>query len=176
MRRLLLLGGILALAGCATAETASTPALTALAVLRDKDGKQVGTATLRETGGGVRILVTAHPLPPGPKAVHIHEAGECKAPDFVSAGGHFNPGGKKHGRRNPDGPHAGDLPNMTVGPDRAGELETTTAAVTLREGAPNSVFQPRATAVVIHAGPDDDVTDPAGNAGARIACGTIVRQ
>ena len=117
MRRCLrLLGAVLILGGCATAATDAP--LRAQTVLRDKSGQQVGSATLTEGTDGVRIRVTASHLPPGPKGVHVHAVGTCDPPDFVSAGAHFNPTGRKHGRLNPDGSHAGDLPNLVI--DAAG--------------------------------------------------------
>ena len=98
-------------------------------------------------------------------APHIHAVGTCEPPAFASAGGHFNPGNKKHGHKNPEGAHAGDLPNLTVGADGAGRLEATAAGVTLKDIA--------GLALVVHADPDDEKTDPTGNSGARVACGVI---
>ena len=120
----------------------------------------------------VKIALEVEKLPPGPHGFHIHAVGRCDPPDFASAGAHFNPEGKKHGLKNPEGPHAGDLSNLVVGPDGTAKATASAPRVTLGAG-PNSVFQPGGTALVIHAAPDDDVTDPAGNSGARIACGVI---
>jgi Cu-Zn family superoxide dismutase len=160
--------------GCA-ALTQPTPGTNAAtAELRNAQGQVVGTATLAEVSGGVRVLVDAKGLPPGPKGVHIHAVGKCEPPDFASAGGHFNPGGKKHGFDSPEGPHAGDLPNMTVGADAVGRLESMNERITLAAG-PNPVLDADGSALVIHADPDDFRTDPAGNSGARVACGVIVR-
>src|SRR6266850_1447074 len=101
------------LAGCASAP-ADRGSLSAEAMLKDKDGKQVGVATFIETPEGVRLAVTGYRLPPGGHGLHIHAVGLCEPPEFTSAGAHFNPGNKQHGRSNPAGAHAGDLPNLVV--------------------------------------------------------------
>jgi Cu-Zn family superoxide dismutase len=163
----------LVLAGCAG--LAPAPAVDpAAARLLDAAGREVGTAMLTQVGAAVRVVVTVQGLPPGPHAVHVHEVGRCEAPGFDSAGGHFNPHGRQHGALNPLGMHAGDLPNLTVRPDGTGRLEAATEALTLAAGA-TSVFDPDGSALVVHAGPDDFRTDPAGNSGPRIACGVIER-
>ena len=105
--------------------------------------------------------------------MHVHTVGKCDAPDFTSAGGHFNPTAKKHGLLNPDGPHAGDLPEISVPSSGSGTLETTTNRISLTAGA-TSLFDADGSAFVIHGGHDDQVTDPTGNSGARLACGVIV--
>lgn len=139
----------------------------------DAQGKEVGKATLVESDG-VTITADFSGLPPGVHAMHIHTVGECHGPDFKSAGAHFNPFEKKHGLENPEGPHAGDLPNFEVKEDGTAHVEVTAKSVTLGEGK-NSLFQPGGTCLVVHEKPDDHKTDPAGNAGARIACGVIVK-
>jgi Cu-Zn family superoxide dismutase len=162
------------LAGCA-ALTPAKPANTATAELRDPEGRPAGSATLTEVPGGVRVVVEAKGMPPGPHGVHIHEVGKCEGPQFTSAGSHFNPDKKQHGTMNPQGPHAGDLPNLTIGPDGSGRLEVTTPRIALAPSV-TSVFDADGSAIVVHAGPDDLKTDPTGNSGGRIACGEIVKK
>lgn len=152
----------------------SKTAATAKADLANSQGAHVGTATLKETAQGVRVALDVANLPPGVHGFHLHAVGKCEAPDFKSAGGHFNPEGKLHGLENPAGHHAGDLQNLTVGAQGKAKVKVVVPGVTLREGA-NSLFHPEGTAIVIHASPDDMKTDPAGNAGARIACGVITK-
>ena len=148
------------------------PSERATAELKDKDGKSVGVASFTEEGGGVRVRLEVKGLSAGLHAVHIHAVGKCETPGFASAGGHFNPGQKKHGHKNPDGAHAGDLPNMLVAKDGLGRFEALTDAVTLRSGS-SSVFDADGSALIVHVGIDDHVTDPTGNAGDRAACGVI---
>lgn len=147
---------------------------TAGADLANGQGQKVGSAELAETPAGVKIAVAVSGLSPGLHGFHIHAVGKCEGPDFKTAGGHFNPYGKKHGLKNPEGAHAGDMQNLEVGADGSGKAEVLDKQVTLGEGA-NSLFHEGGTAIVIHASPDDDMTDPAGNAGARIACGIVTK-
>lgn len=144
----------------------------ATAEVRDAANRVVGQATLTEVSGGVRIVLEATGLPAGAHGVHLHAVGTCEPPAFASAGDHFNPTNKAHGLLNPSGPHAGDLPNLTIDADGKGRLETFTERITLGSGAA-SVFDDDGTALVIHAAPDDFQTDPSGNTGPRIACGKI---
>ena len=160
-------------AGCASTRVSADN--TARAELRNAGGQVVGTATLTQVGGAVRIVLEAHGLPAGVKGVHIHAVGRCDPPDFTSAGSHFNPQGRQHGALNAQGPHAGDLPNLTIGADGKGRLESTSQLVTLQTG-PSSVFDADGSALVVHAAPDDFRTDPTGNSGARIACGVISKK
>jgi len=135
-------------------------------------GQKIGTAKIVPSHGGVRINLDVSQLPPGVHGVHIHAVGKCEGPDFKSAGGHLNPESKKHGKDNPEGPHAGDLLNITVGSNGSAKTSLVSASVTLGDG-PNSLFHDGGTAIVIHEKEDDYKTDPSGNSGARIACGVI---
>jgi superoxide dismutase, Cu-Zn family len=160
------------LAGCAGMQPAGDTA--ANVDLRNASGATVGTASLTQVGNVVRIVLDAKGLPPGLHAVHIHAVGKCDPPDFNSAGGHFNPTGKQHGALNPQGSHAGDLPNLNVGVDGNGRLETAIEQITLAAGT-SSVWDADGSALVVHAAPDDFKTDPTGNSGARVACGLITK-
>ena len=140
--------------------------------ISDAKGKSVGTAKLSADPGGVKIALAVKGLSPGDHAIHIHEAAKCDAPDFKSAGPHFNPEHKKHGTANPEGAHAGDMPNFVVDAKGASAATVVAPGVTLDEG-PHSVFTNGGTALVIHDKADDLKTDPAGAAGDRIACGLI---
>jgi Cu-Zn family superoxide dismutase len=160
------------LAGCAAMQPSTDT--TATADLRNASGQSVGTAQLTQVGNVVRIVLDARGVPPGLHGVHIHAVGKCDPPDFTSAGPHFNPTGKQHGALNPQGSHAGDLPNLNVAADGSGRLETATEQITLGTGA-TSVWDADGSALVVHAAPDDFKTDPTGNSGARIACGVITK-
>ena len=157
-----------------TTAACETKAESARATLHDAQGQEVGKATLEETPNGVLIALDVSNIPAGPHAFHIHAVGKCEPP-FKSAGGHFNPAHKQHGIENPKGMHAGDSPNLHV--PASGKLETEVLAteVTLAGGKDNSLFDEDGSALVIHAGPDDYRSDPAGAAGPRIACGVITK-
>jgi Cu-Zn family superoxide dismutase len=135
-------------------------------------GQQIGTAKIVAAKQGVKIEVHVSQLPPGIHGIHIHNIGACEAPDFTSAGPHLNPSTKKHGKDNPEGPHAGDLLNIEVKEDGTAKATLLDTMATLGDG-PNSIFHDGGTAIVIHAKEDDYKTDPAGNSGPRIACGII---
>ena len=146
----------------------------ARADLKNANGKIVGTATLRQTREGVSISIQIMDLAPGLHAVHIHSIGQCEGPAFASAGGHFNPLNMKHGLKSPDGPHAGDLPDLYVNKDRKGRYQVLIQTVTLDAGK-LSIDDTDGKSIVIHATADDNLTDPAGSSGDRIACAVIAK-
>lgn len=136
------------------------------------DGSQLGTVLLQEEPSGVMLSLEVAGMEPGMSAVHLHEKGDCSASDFTSAGGHWNPEGNQHGRDNPQGAHLGDLANIVIGEDGSGESRYLLAGASL-SGNPPMIDDADGTALVIHAGPDDYQTDPAGDAGARVACAVV---
>src|SRR5215813_10759306 len=142
--------------------------------IKNAEGKTIGTASLRGTKDGVVLTINVNGLPEGLHAVHVHSVGKCEGPAFTSAGPHFNPLNKKHGLENAAGPHAGDLPDMYVEKNGAGRYEVLLDGITLGPGE-TSIFDADGSAIVIHMTADDNVTDPTGNSGDRIACGVITR-
>lgn len=171
----LLVLGALAASACATAAPAKHDhhAALASATLRAADGSAKGTARIVGKAGRWELKITVQGLPAGVHGAHLHTVGKCDAPDFTSAGGHLNPHGKMHGSENPQGMHLGDLPNLAVGADGKGGL-TAMLADSAAE-LDRALFDADGTAVVVHAGPDDNKTDPSGNSGGRIACGVLTR-
>ena len=152
----------------------ASPALAvdkASAVLKDASGKEVGNVTLTATPSGVLMSLDLTAVPAGEHAFHVHAVGKCEGPDFKSAGPHFNPDETKHGLMNPEGPHAGDMPNLHVPADGKLQIEVLNPTVTL--SAESALLDADGSAVIVHAVADDYKTDPAGNAGDRIACGVV---
>lgn len=143
------------------------------AKLINGSGEIVGVATFSETKEGVQVVVHVTGLQPGLHGFHIHEKGSCETPDFKSAGGHFNPFGKAHGLKSQEGPHAGDMKNLMVGPHGVGADGFLNTLVTLEDGE-SSLFKPGGTALVVHKGTDDYRSSPSGNAGGRSVCGVVV--
>jgi superoxide dismutase, Cu-Zn family len=142
--------------------------------LKDANGKEVGTVKIKSIAVGVELKLNLHGLPPGPHAIHFHQNAKCEAPDFKSAGPHFNPEAKQHGLENPQGAHAGDMLNFTA--DEKGNAKATIVNKSVNLGTDDhSLYSNGGTALVVHAKADDMKTDPAGNAGDRIACGLIVK-
>jgi Cu-Zn family superoxide dismutase len=138
--------------------------------MRDANGRALGTLSVTEAANGITVAGRLTGLPPGAHAIHLHTIGKCEPP-FTSAGGHWNPTNRQHGRDNPQGPHLGDLPNITVSADSSASVDVASPGGALR-GA-NGLLDDDGAAVVVHAKADDNRTDPAGNAGDRIACGVL---
>lgn len=163
---------VLGLAGCDEGHMAVgmpvAGGASATAMLVNATGTSVGKATATEVAGGLRYTLDVKGMPPGTHGAHIHTVGRCDAPDFATAGGHWNPTGMKHGSMNPQGPHEGDLPNLIVGSDGRGTL-----GVTIPGGTMAALLDTDGAAIVVHAAADDLKTDPSGNSGGRVACGVF---
>lgn len=170
MKRILV--AALALAACSRGVSVGTDKEpTATATITDTNGTTVGYATITQKGNGVLIALNAQNLPAGTHGVHLHPIGNCDpAGGYAAAGSHLNPTNKQHGLNNPQGPHAGDLPSISIGADGKGTLRATNDRVTLE-----SLFDADGSAILIHANADDNVSQPAGNSGAKIACGVLRR-
>lgn len=142
----------------------------ARAQVRNASGRELGTLTLTDSAQSIVVSGGLAGLPPGTHAIHLHTTGQCEAP-FESAGGHWNPTNRQHGAQNPQGPHQGDLPNITVAGDSSVTVRVATPGGMLRGSS--GLLDADGAAVVVHAGPDDNRTDPSGNSGDRIACGVV---
>jgi Cu-Zn family superoxide dismutase len=151
----------------------AAPAATAQsAQLMDAGGKAIGTVEMSEDASGLTLKVTAAGLPAGTHGVHLHEKGMCEGPKFESAGAHWNPMTKQHGRDNPMGAHLGDLANMDA-TDGAEATSTYQVAGVTMGGTGNALADADGTSLVVHAKADDYKTDPSGNSGDRIACAVL---
>lgn len=168
-----LAAGALLLVGT-TSAFAQQPTPSGTADLKMATGESIGMASFTQEAGGVRLKAQVKGVPPGAHGIHVHAVGKCDAPDFMTAGGHFNPVARQHGLNNPQGAHAGDMPNLTVGADGTATFDFLLKDVTTATGT-GSLFGPDGTALVIHAMPDDEMTDPTGNSGGRIACGVVTK-
>lgn len=155
----------------ALANAAPVPPKSATAELKNSKGEKVGTATFSSAQKGVTIKVEVSGLSPGEHGIHIHEKGKCETAAFKSAGGHLKTGDEAHGLKHPNH-HDGDLPNLVVNAEGKADAEMTSESTTLAAG-PHSLFRPEGTSLVIHAGKDDETSDPAGNSGDRVVCGVI---
>jgi Cu-Zn family superoxide dismutase len=154
--------------------TGTRPSITAGATLIDAEGRNVGEARLKQAPHGILLQLDLKNATPGVHGLHIHDVGRCDKPSFESAGGHFNPSGKPHGFLNAHGPHAGDLPNVEVPTTRQLSVEFFVPDVTVDPG-PKSLLDADGSAIVVHSGKDDYMTDPAGHSGDRLACAAISR-
>lgn len=177
--RVMMAAGLALLAGCSNTVddgmAGDEPMATeARATLRGPSGADMGTATIEGAPGGMRLTVEGERLPQGAHGVHIHATGRCDGPAFETAGPHWNPANRQHGRDNPAGQHAGDLPNLIAGTDGRGSVSIDLPGVMLT-GGPGALFDADGAALLIHAAVDDYRTDPSGNSGGRIACGVFER-
>jgi Cu-Zn family superoxide dismutase len=174
-RHRLLIVSIAALLPCACAtlrQAAKSGSTSAVATLRDAAGATIGTVTLTETNAGILLSGSLSGIGSGTHGIHVHTVGRCDPPGFTSAGGHFNPDGRQHGFRNPAGSHVGDLTNLSLPPGGSLTFDLLLPRASLH--GDNSLLDGDGSALVVHAAADDYQTDPAGNSGARIACGVIV--
>jgi Cu-Zn family superoxide dismutase len=171
-----LVAAVVVVAGCASAPSPLDRVADASATIVNAAGEERGTAELwQDNDKIVHVDVQLLNMPTGPHAIHFHAVGKCDgsgSTPFASAGAHYNPLGRQHGLENTAGPHAGDAPNFTVNADGAGRANFTTDRVTLTEGS-TSLLDADGTSIVIHAGADDQTSQPAGNSGGRIACGVL---
>jgi Cu-Zn family superoxide dismutase len=174
--RFLLLSIVLTAVACSSAQRARNSVAAATAIMYNTSGAPVGTAQItQDKNGSVFVEIASIALPAGEHGIHFHEVGKCDGsttPAFSTAGGHYNPMGKQHGLQNPNGPHAGDNPNITVPASGIGHVSFSTDRVSLTPGT-TSLNDADGSSLVIHATADDQMTNPSGNSGARIACGVV---
>jgi len=171
IRRSLLILALTTLVAAPLALRAAAKQAKLVVPITTHDGLAAGSATITPHKDGIRIHISAKNLPVGDHAVHIHSIPRCDPPDFKSAGPHFNPTHKMHGYMNPNGPHMGDMPaNLTIGESHTGEATFTLPLLSLE-----SILANGGTSLVIHDHGDDQMTDPSGNSGNRIACAVISR-
>jgi superoxide dismutase, Cu-Zn family len=166
---------VLLLGACSTAQRMRNSVSTATAIMYDISGAPIGTAQIwQESSGLVNVEIASISLPPGTHGIHFHQVARCEggATAFSTAGAHYNPLGREHGLQNPNGPHAGDAPNIVIPASGMGQVAFSTNRVTLTPGA-LTLFDADGSAIVIHANADDQISQPAGNSGARIACGVV---
>lgn len=173
MRKFLPIFIIPLLASCSTMQSATTADVSEVvtADLARADGSWAGVATISQRSDGVFLSLSAEAPAAGTYGMHLHAVGKCQGPDFTSAGPHWNPDMKQHGRDNPMGAHDGDLPNVDAGADRKITLEYKMTDITL--SGPNGLLDADGGAFVIHEKADDYKTDPSGNSGKRIICGVF---
>jgi Cu-Zn family superoxide dismutase len=142
----------------------------------DAKGNTIGQVEWKETTNQtVDLSVTLKGAQPGTKAIHIHEKGICEGPAFTTAGGHYNPTGKAHGKEHPNGKHLGDLPNIEINKSGDAVYKTKISNATLKPNQPNTLAPASGTALVIHANADDHKSQPAGNAGDRMYCAVLIK-
>ncbi len=161
------------LGACATVTPQEATSILARASLTNPAGQSVGSVEIVQSGATLMLRANVSGQVAGEHGVHLHTTGKCEAPAFTSAGGHLNPTAHQHGNLNPAGPHVGDLPNIVVGADGSGRIES--PLMGSANDFTTNVFDTDGTAIVLHAGPDDYKTDPSGNSGGRIACGVLIR-
>jgi len=161
-------------AGASAAEEASATArraASAMVIVRDAERRELGRLTLTDGEGGIAIAGRLTGLAPGEHGMHLHAVGRCDPPSFASAGSHWNPSERQHGSANPQGPHAGDLPNLSIGADSSGTVEGSTAAGSLFGDLP--LVDGDGAALIVHAGRDDYSSQPSGGAGDPVSCGVV---
>jgi superoxide dismutase, Cu-Zn family len=165
--------GLVGSSACSRAAAGPEPALVPLAsgTIRNAAGERIGVAALSDTAGVLILAISVGQLTPGAHGLHFHQEATCTPPSFTSAGPHYNPAGRQHGRLNPEGPHLGDLPNLIVGPD--GSADPAFELPRELAGLDSTSLVKAGGALVVHAGPDDERTDPTGNSGERVGCAVI---